>query len=187
MSNDYLLPLCAALDLVASKRPPIPLGGVCLAAGFFVVSALMMLGCFAVVTRGVRIVLSADCLGSSAAFLDIGVFPLLVARYTCTVDMKRHISESVPLLTCDVFRSVAISRHAVFNSIRSSDTGRKIKIANACAIACNCCAPRGDTKVLGRFCETMWSLSRCRARKVAGRLKNFVRQPGMTCIRHLRT
>jgi hypothetical protein len=28
---------------------------------FFVVSALMMLGCFAVVTRGVRVVLAADC------------------------------------------------------------------------------------------------------------------------------
>jgi hypothetical protein len=35
-----------------------------------------MLGCFAVVTRGVRVVLSADCLCCSAAFLDIGVLPL---------------------------------------------------------------------------------------------------------------
>jgi hypothetical protein len=42
------------------KRPPVPLGGVCL-VGCFVVSARMMLGCFAVVTRGVRVVLSADC------------------------------------------------------------------------------------------------------------------------------
>ena len=40
------------------KRPPIPLGGVCLVGRFFVVSALMMLGCFAVVTR---VVLAADC------------------------------------------------------------------------------------------------------------------------------
>jgi hypothetical protein len=83
-----------------------------------------MLDCFAVVTRGVRMALSADCLGSSAAFLDIGVFPLLVDRYIWTVNMERHISESVPLLRCDVSRSVAISRHADFNSIRSSD-GKK--------------------------------------------------------------
>jgi hypothetical protein len=31
--------------------------GVCMMGRFFVVSALMMLGCFAVVTRGVRMVL----------------------------------------------------------------------------------------------------------------------------------
>ena len=44
------------------KRPPVPLGGVFLVGCFFVVSARMMLGCFTVVTGGVRMVLSAGCL-----------------------------------------------------------------------------------------------------------------------------
>ena len=68
MSNDYFLPWPATGDLAASsewmpgvKRPPVPLGGVCLVGCFFAVSACMMLGCFAVVTRGVCVVLAADC------------------------------------------------------------------------------------------------------------------------------
>jgi hypothetical protein len=94
------------------KRPPVPLGGVCLVGCFFVVSARMMLGCFAVVTRGVRMVLSADCLCCSAAFLDIGVFPLfgaplyLYGRHGTSHQRKRSF------LTNDVSRSVAISKQA---------------------------------------------------------------------------
>lgn len=102
------------------KRPPIPLGGVCPVGRLFVVPALLTLGCFAVVTRGVRVALAADCLFCSAAFLDIGVFPhCLVARYTSTADMERHISESVPYQQAMFRAQLRFQSRLFLNSIRS--------------------------------------------------------------------
>jgi hypothetical protein len=46
--------------------------GVCMMGRFFVVAGLMMLSCFAVVMRGMRMVLCRLLMGS-AAFLDIAV------------------------------------------------------------------------------------------------------------------
>jgi hypothetical protein len=79
-----------------------------------------MLGCFAVVTRGVRMVLSADCLCCSAAFLDIGVFPLcLVARYTSTVDM--NVTSAKAFLRRAIFPAqMRFQSRLILNSIRSS-------------------------------------------------------------------
>jgi ATP-dependent helicase YprA (DUF1998 family) len=55
-----------------------------------------MLGCFGVVTRGVRMVLRR-LLMMLGCFLGHRGFLCLVARYASSGDVEHHISESVPL------------------------------------------------------------------------------------------
>ena len=60
---------------VMSGVKSVPPCSMCMVGRFFMMSALMVLSCFAVVMRGVRMV-SADCLWCSAASFDMGEFPL---------------------------------------------------------------------------------------------------------------
>jgi hypothetical protein len=71
--------------------------GVRMMGRFFVVSALMMLGCFSVVTRGVRMVLCRLLMMLGCFLGHRGCFLWLVPVNTSTGDLERRISESVPL------------------------------------------------------------------------------------------
>ena len=75
----------------------VPSCGMCMMGCLFVLSALVMLSCFGVVTRGVRMVLRR-LLMMLGCFLGHRGF-LCLARYTSSGDMQRHIGEGGSFVT----------------------------------------------------------------------------------------
>jgi hypothetical protein len=74
----------------------VPPCGMCMMGRFFVMSALMMLSCFAVVTRGMRMML-CRLLMVLGCFLGHGVFPLFGGpHYSHGQQRNAHIREIVP-------------------------------------------------------------------------------------------
>jgi hypothetical protein len=98
--------------------------GACMMGRFFVVSGLMMLSCFAVVMRGMRMVLCRLLMGS-AAFLDIAVSSVWWPVRTLAGNIGTPISVKAFLYDGTLSRLVAIFRKpAAHNSTRPTDVAK---------------------------------------------------------------
>jgi hypothetical protein len=71
--------------------------GVCMMGCFFVLSALMVLSCFTMVTRGMRVVLCRLLMVLGCFLGHSGVSSVVARWYSHGKQRNAHISENVPL------------------------------------------------------------------------------------------